>query len=361
MKNIGIFSYLVWFAFALASCGGSNTPNTTGEPNPHSVDSTAEVKEQVVNLYTHRHYDTDKELFKQFEAETGIKVNVVKAKADELIHRLEREGKGSPADLLVTVDAGRLFRAKEKDLLQAVTSEKLTANISKNFRDKENFWYGLTYRARVLIYDSARSKAANFSTYEALTEEAWKGKVLTRASSNIYNQSLLAGIIAHKGKEGAKAWAQGIVNNMARDPKGNDRDQIKGVVGNVGDVAIANTYYVGKLLNSQDEDEVEVGKKVKVFFPNQETTGTHINVSGAGVTKYSPNKENAIKLLEFLSSKAVQETFASSNYEYPTNPQAEMSDLLKSWGDFKVDTLDLDLLGKHNTEAIMIFNEVNWK
>lgn len=358
MKNIGIFSCLVWLVFALTSCGGSNTKETTTTQN----DSTkVEVKEQIVNVYTHRHYDTDKMLFEQFEKETGIKVNVVNADADELMQRLEREGKSSPADLLITVDGGRLFRAKEKGLFQAFESSFLNENIAPTFKDKDNFWVGLTYRARVLIYDSARSKASDFSTYEDLTTPKWKGKILTRASSNIYNQSLLAAIIAHKGKEGAKSWAEGIVQNMARNPKGNDRDQIKAVVGNVGDVAIANTYYLGKLVTSADAAEVEVGQKVKIFFPNQETTGTHINVSGGGITTHAPNKENAVKLLEFLASKPVQEQFASSNFEYPTNPTAEISDLLKSWGTFKIDTLNLNELGKNNTAAIMIFNKVDWK
>ncbi|MCH2046189.1 MAG: extracellular solute-binding protein, partial [Saprospiraceae bacterium] len=199
------------------------------------------------------------------------------------------------------------------------------------------------------------------STYENLTDSKWKGRLLIRSSGNIYNQSLLASIIANLGEEKAKEWASGTLTNFARAPKGNDRDQVKAVVAGEGDLAVVNTYYLGKLINSKDPDEVIAGNGVKVFFPNQEDRGTHINVSGIGVTKYAPNKENAIKFIEYLSSIEVQETFASANYEYPVNPEAKSSDLLKSWGAFKEDGLPLQQLGELNKKAVMLFDEVGWK
>lgn len=314
----------------------------------------------VVNVYTHRHYDTDKELFKEFTAQTGIEVNVVKAKADQLIERLKNEGENTPADVLITVDAGRLYKAKSLGLLQAVDSEKLNV-IPDYLKDGENYWFGLTKRARIFAYDKERVDPSSLSTYQALLGSEWKGRVVVRSSSNIYNQSLLASFIVNNGRDGAKEWAEGLVKNMARAPKGNDRDQMKAVAAGIADIAVVNTYYLGKLLNSSSEEEVNVGKKLGIFFPDQDGRGTHINVSGAGVTKHSKNKENAVKFLEYLISVEAQEKFASGNFEYPVNPKAKVSDLVKSWGDFKEDSISLSLLGKYNTEAVKVFDEAGWK
>jgi iron(III) transport system substrate-binding protein len=316
---------------------------------------------QEVNIYSHRHYDTDKQLYKMFEKNTGIKVNIVKAKANELIKRLEQEGKNSPADILITSDAARLYLAQKKGLLQTVNSNILNNVIPANLRQKDGYWFALTKRARVIVYNKDKVDPSTLSTYEALTNTNLKGKVLIRKSSNIYNQSLLASIIANDGADNAKVWAKGMVKNFARTPKGSDRDQMKAVAANVGDIAVVNTYYIGKLLNSKKISEVKVGKKMAVFFPNQDGKGTHINISGAGVTKYSKNKENAVKLLEFLVSTKAQSMFAEANYEYPVNKNVEPSALLKSWGTFKEDSLPLEELGKYNSKAVKIFNEVNWK
>ena len=324
------------------------------------VATIATASTQEVNIYSHRHYQTDKQLYKVFEKQTGIKVNIVKAKANELIKRLELEGKNSPADILITADAGRLYLAQQKGLLQKTNSKILNETIPKNLRQKDGYWFGLTKRARVIAYNKDKVNPATLSTYEALTKPEFKGKVLIRKSSNIYNQSLLASIIANDGEVKAKQWAKGIVANMARTPKGSDRDQMKAVAAGLGDLAIVNTYYIGKLLNSKKRSEVAVGKKMAVFFPNQNGRGTHINISGAGITKYSKNKENAIKLLEFLVSPKAQSVFAKANYEYPVNPNVEPSPLLKSWGTFKEDTLPLETLGKNNAQAVKIFNEVKW-
>lgn len=320
-----------------------------------------EKKSKEVNVYTHRHYKADQELFAQFEKETGITVNVVNAKADELMQKMSLEGAQSPADVLITVDAGRLVRAKNKGLLQSASSVFLNKTIPSHLKDADNHWFALTKRARVIVYNPEKVKAKELSSYEALTNKKWKNKILIRSSDNIYNQSLLASIIANNGEEKASEWTKGIVANMARSPKGNDRDQVKAVVAGEGDIAIVNTYYIGKLLNSKNPDEVLAGKGIKVFFPNQNDRGTHINVSGAGVAKYAPNKENAIKFIEFLASKKSQEVFAKANYEYPVNREVVSSDLLKSWGEFKEDTLSLTKLGENNKKAVIIFDQFSWK
>lgn len=342
IKQIIKTTIIAAFGAVLFSCG-------TGE------------KEEVVNVYTHRHYEADQQLFDKFTEATGIKVNVVSASADELIQKLELEGANSPADVLITVDAGRLHRAEEKGLLQPVSSEVLNSNIPAKYRDQEGHWFGLTYRARIIAYSTERVNPEELSTYEALTAPEWKGRVLTRSSENIYNQSLLASIIAHHGQEGAQEWAAGLLANMARDPKGSDRDQVKAVAAGEGDVAIVNTYYIGIMLNDANEEERKAAEKIAIFFPNQEDRGTHINISGAGVTKYAPNKENAIKLIEFLSNQEAQEFLANINFEYPVNPKAEFSDLLKKWGTFKADELHLSVLGENNSDAVVIFDKVGWK
>lgn len=318
-------------------------------------------KKQEVTVYTHRHYKSDQELFAGFEKETGIKVNVVNAKADELIQKMSLEGDKSPADVLITVDAGRLVRAKDKGLLQSATSEFLDKTIPSHLKDADNNWFGLTKRARVIVYNPEKVKAEDLSTYEDLANEKWKDKLLIRSSGNIYNQSLLASVIANLGEEKATEWTTNVFKNLARTPKGNDRDQVKAVVAGEGNVAVVNTYYIGKLLNSKNNEEVKAGKGIKIFFPNQQDRGTHINISGAGVAKHAPNKENAIKFIEFLASKKAQKIFAESNYEYPVNTEVEMSDLLKSWGTFKEDTLSLTKLGKNNKKAVMVFDKVGWK
>ncbi len=293
----------------------------------------SETKKEIsneVNVYTHRHYESDQKLFKLFEEQTGIKINVINASADELIQKMSLEGSNSPADVLITVDAGRLHRAKTSDLLQSISSKTLDSIIPSHLKDEDNHWFALTKRARVIAYAKDRVNPGELSTFEALTEEKWQNKLLIRSSGNIYNQSLLASIIANHGEDYAKEWVTGIVNNMARTPRGNDRDQVKAVAAGEGDLAIVNTYYIGLMENSSNPEEVQVTQSIGLFFPNQETTGTHINVSGAGVAKYAPNKENAIKFIEFLVSEEAQSVFALTNYEYPVNENVEVSETLKT-------------------------------
>jgi iron(III) transport system substrate-binding protein len=315
----------------------------------------------VVNVYSHRHYEADAQLFRRFTEETGIQVNVVTASADELITRLENEGVNSPADLLITVDAGRLHRAKEKGLLQPVRTELLENRVPSSLRDPEDHWYGLTMRARILVYDTSRISAADLSTYEDLADPAWRGRVLIRSSSNVYNQSLLASILATQGEDAATGWAAGVVANLARQPSGSDTDQVKAVAAGVGDVAIVNSYYVARLKSSTDPEERRIGDRLGVVFPNQSGRGTHINVSGAGVTMSSKNLENAVRLLEFLAGEDAQRVFSEANFEYPVNPHVEPAALLREWGEFRADTLNLSRLGELNAPAVRIFDRVGWR
>ncbi|MGC1631565.1 MAG: Fe(3+) ABC transporter substrate-binding protein [Gelidibacter sp.] len=319
------------------------------------------TKDQVVNVYTHRHYEPDQDIFNKFEEKTGIKVKVVNASADELIQKMKMEGKQSPADVLITVDAGRLSRAKELGLLQSIDSEILENAVPLHLQDADNQWFGLTKRARIIAYAKDRVKPEELSTYEDLTAAKWKGKILVRSSSNIYNQSLMASIIANDGEEAAKKWAEGMVANMARSPKGSDRDQVKAVVAGEGDLAIVNSYYIGKMLNSPDPEEVKAANQIGLFFPNQNDRGTHINVSGAGVAKYAPNKENAILFIEYLISEEAQQVFTNANYEYPVLESVAPVQDIKNWGDFKEDNLGLNKLGEHNKKAVLIFDEAGWK
>ena len=320
-------------------------------------------KSNEINLYSQRHYTVDKKQYENFEKLTGIKVNVVKANADELIERLKNEGENSPADLFITVDAGKLFRAKDLGLLQKVTNSKITKNIDPSLIDKDGFWVPITYRARILVYSNDRVNKDELSTYQNLTNEKWKNRILVRSSSNAYNQALMSSIVANEGTEAAEQWASGLVENFSRDPKGSDRDQVKAIAAGQGDVAIVNSYYIGLLLSSTKQEELKAGKAVSVFFPNQgeNESGTHINVSGIGLTKYSPNKENALKLIEYLTSKEAQKLYINTSFEYPVNPKVEPAEIVKNWGEFRRDSLDLNLLGKFRKEAILVFDKSGWK
>jgi len=314
-----------------------------------------------INVYSHRHYDSDKILFKKFTDQTGIKINVIKGSADQLIERLISEGNNSPADILLTVDAGRLHRAKMAGIFQPIESQMLNNNVPSSMRDPDGYWFGLTVRARVIVYSKDRIKPSELSTYEDLAKSKWKGKIAVRSSSNIYNQSLMASIIEANGSRKALSWAKSVRKNMARAPRGSDRDQARSVAAGLADVAIMNTYYLGILANSSDSKDRNVFKKVSVFFPNQEGRGTHINISGGGITKSSKNKEDAIKFLEFLTSSESQKIFGNVNYEYPIKIETNKSDLLKSWGPFKPDNLNLSILGIRNSEAVKLFDKAGWE
>ncbi len=316
--------------------------------------------DQSLTIYTERHYDTDQLLYDQFTEETGIKINLVRDDADKLITRLENEGEDTEADLLIIADAGRLGRAKDLDLLQPVESTTLDENVPENYQDPENYWYALTMRARVIVYHPDRVSESELSTYEDLTNPKWEGRIVTRSSSNIYNQSLMSSFIELWGEDDALDWAEGLVANFARSPQGNDRDQAKAVVAGEADLAIMNTYYIGRMLYSSDPLEVEVAETIRVFFPNQETTGTHVNVSGIGVVKHTEKTDLATKLIEYLTSVDAQSSYANANYEYPINPLVDPHELLASWGTFNKQNITLDTLSEHATLAAMLMNQAGW-
>ncbi len=315
-----------------------------------------------VNVYSGRKEQLIKPLLDRFTVETGIQTNLVTAKADKLLMRLKNEGHNTPADLFITVDAGRLYRAKQADVLAPVNSPSLHQAVPEHLRDPDGKWVGLSLRARVVFYAKDRVDPGKLSTYEDLADPKWRNSICIRGSSNIYNQSLVASLIATHGVEATENWAKGLVRNMARPPKGGDRDQIKAAAAGQCDLAVANTYYYGKMLtNKKDPAQVKAAKAMGLFWPNQNGRGTHINISGAGITKYAKNPENALKLLEFLVSKEVQKWYAEVNFEYPVNPEAETSALVAHWGNFKPDRMDLDILGKNNAEAVRLMDRAGWK
>ncbi len=314
-----------------------------------------------VNVYSAREEQLIKPLLDAFSKDKGIKVNLVTGDDDPLLERLKREGANSPADVLITADAGRLHRAAEAGILQPIQSTTLNQAIPANLRDPANRWFGLTYRARVIFYNPAKVQANELSTYEDLADPKWKGRVCVRSSSNIYNQSLLASMIAANGEAAAGQWAQGLVANFARPPSGGDRDQIKAVAAGQCDVAIANTYYYAQMLYGGDAAQKTAASKVKVFFPNQRDRGTHINISGAGVTQSAKNKENAVKLLEYMVLDDAQRWYANTNGEYPAKPSIKASPELQGWGAFKSDAQHLSNLGKHNAQAVMLMDKAGWK
>ena len=318
------------------------------------------IASNQVNVYSSRHYDTDKQLFKIFEKSTGIKVRVIQAKDDALIKRMESEGKNSPADVFITVDAARIQRATEKKLFQAIDSEFLVKNISSNLRDKNNQWFAVTKRARMIAVRKDNKLANSIKTYEELSDPKYKGQIMVRSSSNVYNQSLMAAMITHHGIEYATSWAKGVVANMARNPKGSDRDQARGVVAGLGSISIMNTYYLGKLSNGNLSDK-EVVENLNVIFPKFENGGTHVNISAAGVARYAKNKDNAIKFIEFLLSSKAQEIFAKGNYEYPVIKNAEISPIVASWGKITDDTTSINDLGKFNKDAVKALDIAGWK
>ncbi len=297
----------------------------------------------------------------RFTEQTGITVNLVTGKADALLKRLSSEGRNSPADLLITTDAGRLHRAKQAGVLQAISDPELNKAIPQNLRDPEGYWYGLSVRARVITYVKGKVDPSELSTYEDLANPKWRGKICIRSSNNIYNQSLTASLIAHNGAEQTEKWAKGLVRNMARPPKGGDRDQVKAAAVGQCDLAVINTYYLGKMITGKDDAQRQAAAKVALFWPNQNDRGAHINISGAGVTQSAKNREEAIKLLKFLVNDESQYWYAKTNLEYPVRPGIEWSDTLKSWGKFKADDLNLAKLGQYNPEAVRIMDRAGWK
>ena len=349
MKN-GVLAGLL--ALALAACGSTDQTGEGGDPLA-GVEITGQV-----NIYSSRHYDTDLALYTDFTKQTGIKVNRIEAEADALIERIVNEKDYSPADLLITVDAGRLWRAEEAGILAPVDSATLNERLPANLRHPDGLWFGLSTRARVIIYNKNAGAPEGLTTYEDLADPSLKGEICMRSSSNIYNISLLSSIIAHDGADAAEDWTKGVVANFKRDPQGNDSANIEAVANGECGVSVVNTYYLARL-SETDEGKAMMGK-IGVIFPNQDTTGTHVNVSGAGLVKTAPNRENAIKFLEYLTSDSAQKYFANGNHEYPAVKGIEATSAVEALGTFKSDTLGADVIGKNQRRAIEIFDRAGW-
>ncbi|MEQ8584756.1 MAG: Fe(3+) ABC transporter substrate-binding protein [Thalassobaculaceae bacterium] len=326
------------------------------------IAATGAMAQGELNLYSSRHYDTDERLYTEFEEKTGITINRIEGKADELIERIKSEGRNSPADILLTVDAGRIWRAEQMDLLQPVETEFLNARIPAYLRHPDGLWYGFSQRARIIFYDRERVSPTQIQTYDDLADPALKGMVCTRSSSNIYMLSLMAAQIEHKGEQAAKDWAAGVYENRARDPQGGDTDQLRGIASGECAVAVANTYYFARALRKDVKglDETEIAK-IGWVFPNQSTTGAHVNISGAGVVATAPNKENAVKFLEYLASESAQAYFSAGNDEYPAVPGVELSESVAQLGLFRQDTMNLAKLGENQPTAQKLYDEVGYK
>jgi len=315
-----------------------------------------------VNIFSARHYDSDVQLYKKFTAETGIKVNVVSGKDKALQKRIAEEGKDCIADLYITADAGRLGAFQAKGMFQKASSSLLKKAIPSNFRSP--YWYGIAKRARVIYYNPSRTNPPTNLSYEDLADPKYKGKVVIRKSSNVYNQSLVASLIANNGKKKTAEWAKGMVKNMARKPKGNDRAQILAVAAGEADYAVANTYYIALMLSGKKGAEQQAAaKKIKPFFPNQDGRGTHMNISGGGVLKHAPNKANAIKLLEFLLTKEAQQHIVNNTFEYPMIDGVEPNKLIAQFGlGFKQDLkTKVSKYGKNQADALKIMTEAGWE
>ena len=321
-----------------------------------------EKKSNEVNLYSQRHYAVDELQYKNFTKLTGIKVNVVKANADELIERLKNEGENSPADLFITVDAGKLQKAAEFELLQKVNNKIINNNVSNDLKDKNSFWVPITYRARIVVYSNDRVQKSELSTYEDLAKPEWNGRVVIRKSSNMYNQSLVASLVANHGVEATEAWANGLVSNMARKPEGNDRAQIMAVANGEADIAVANSYYIALMLSGKKGAEQQAAaNKVVPFFPGQGGRGTHINVSGIGMLKLGPNRENALKLIEFLLSETAQNHIVNNSFEYPLLEGVNPHPLIAQFGtDFKQDQTPVSSYGEFNPDAVKLMERAGW-
>ena len=325
-----------------------------------SLTFSLQAEEKALNLYSARHYQTDEALYANFTKQSGIRINRIEGKEDELLERIRNEGSNSPADVFLTVDAARLAKAHEMGLFAPVNSKILDSRIPANLRTDD--WFAFSRRARIIIYNKAAIKADDVQTYDDLANPRLKGKLCSRSGSHPYNLSLMASVIAHQGEARAETWAQGMVANFARAPKGGDTDQIKAVAAGECGVALSNTYYVARLLRSTKPEEQKLMEKVGVVWPNQATTGTHINVSGGGMLKNAPHKEAAVKFLEYLASDDAQRYFADGNNEWPAVPGVAIQNpALEALGKFKADNLPVATLAKNAVAAQRIYDRAGWK
>ncbi len=337
----------VLFGLAAFGCGKPQAPAARAEAG-------------VVNVYSGRHYDSDLELYAAFTRETGIKVNLIEAGGDALIERLVQEGEASPADLFITADAGILWRAESRGLFRPITDQAIISRTPEQFRHPQRMWVGLSKRARVIIYNKEAGLPSGLAVYEDLAKPDYRGMICIRSSSNVYNQSLLASIIAHHGADFAESWARGVVANFARKPQGADTTQIEGVAAGECRLGVVNSYYVARYLDEANAQNFAIGSHVGVLFPNQETTGAHVNISGAGVAAHAPNAANAEKLIAFLLRDASQAAFARGNNEYPVVETVAAEGPITKLGAFRADELDVAQLGERQADAIKIFDRVDW-
>lgn len=325
-----------------------------------SVAGSAVAQEKVLNLYSSRHYNTDEALYRNFEKATGIKINRIEGPEDPLIERLKTEGDKSPADVLMTVDMGRLLKAQELGLFQPVRSQSLEEKIPRNLRAPDGSWFGFSVRARPIFYAKGKVDPRQLANYEDLADPQWKGRICVRSGTSPYNISLMSAMVAALGPAKAEEWARGVVANMARAPKGGDTDQLRGVAAGECDIAIGNTYYYVRLMKSDKPEDKTLVEKVGVVLPNQGNRGTHVNISGAGVARHAPNRDNAIRFLEYLASPEAQRYFAEGNNEYPVVGKAANAQL-NALGDFKRDTLGMDMIGKNYAAAAQLFDKAGWR
>lgn len=324
----------------------------------------ASAQEKVINLYSSRHYNTDEALYNNFTKQTGIRINRIEAGEDPLIERIRNEGERSPADILLTVDAGRLWRAEQMGFFQPVKSATLDARIPASLRHPDGLWYGFSIRARVIAYDKSKVKPGDVARYEDLADPKWKGKICVRSGGHVYNLSLLSGLIGSLGEAKAEAWAKAVAPNLAREPKGGDSDQLKSVAAGECEVALVNTYYYARLARSSRPDEKAVADKVGVVYPNQAAgdRGTHVNISGAGVLKNAPHRDNAIRFLEYLAGDEAQRYFADGNNEWTAVPNVTVNNpALNALGKFRYDGQSVATLGKNQPLAQKVFDRVGWK
>ncbi len=347
--------------FLLVLCALLVTVFAACAGDPVAEDAVADdAGESVVNVYSARHYDVDAAIYAEFTEATGITVNLLEGDSAGLLERLRREEAASPADVFIAVDAGRLHQAEVDGIFEPSTSDVLSERIPANLRHPEGMWFGITKRARVIFYAKDRIDANQLTSYEDLADPKFRGKVLIRSSSNIYNQSLMGSMISALGEEQAEEWCRGLVANLAREPQGGDRDQLRGVAAGEGDIAVANTYYAAKLAAGPPEDQA-VMDQLGVVFPNQDDRGSHVNLSGAGVVRGAANKAEAIRFIEFLTGPEAQAAFATSNKEYPVVPGYELAPELVAFGEFKEDALGLAEVGQNNQNALMVMDRCGWR
>ena len=317
-----------------------------------------------VNVYTSRHYDVDDILYAEFTKKTGIKVNIISGSGGALMERLKAEGRNSPGDVFFTVDAGNLSNFQQGGFLQPIESEFIKNIVPTELRGPNDEWVAIAKRARVIFYnpESVSDDEIKNISYEDLGSEIWNGRVVVRSSSNMYNQSLVASLISNLGIEKTEDWATKLVSNFARTPQGNDRSQLMAVANGLADVAIANTYYIGIMLAGKGgEEQLKAARKLKVAFPNQDNRGAHINISGGGILKHSPNKDNAEKFLEFLLTKEAQTHIVNNSFEYPVIDTISPHPIIEGFGDFKMDKTSVADFGKYNPEAVKLMDRAGWK